>query len=148
MAGYGSGQPLGDYYDNDLKELISALRPRLVDYLNMMGVPAVKGQKFKCISPDHNDESPSMDIRDDSEETHFHCYSCHVTGGIFHAAHHLENKPISGHDFVEENVYYLADKLGMQYERRELTETQKVQLHLSRLYQTVYRVFTKMSYRL
>ncbi|MCF1193326.1 hypothetical protein LRR18_17185, partial [Mangrovimonas sp. AS39] len=50
------------------------------------------------------------------------CFSCQATADIFQAAHFLEGKPIKGSDFIYENVFYLADKLGITYSLAPPTE--------------------------
>jgi len=54
----------------------------LEDYLETQGI---KTQTlFRCINPEHNDKNPSCGLHPNKQI--FHCFSCGVSGNIFHAA--------------------------------------------------------------
>lgn len=90
-----------------IEGLMSNLRLRLPEYLQLKGSIADPFKKFRCINVNHEDSSPSMNVHRDG--TFAKCFSCNLALDIFTAAHFLENKPISGEAFLTENVFYLAD---------------------------------------
>lgn len=55
------------------------VRGYLDDYLTKKGLPLNK--KFRCLSPTHKDEHPSMEY--DKKRNNVHCFSCHVSYSIF-----------------------------------------------------------------
>jgi DNA primase catalytic core len=102
-------------------EAREALYPHLREYLEDNGIDTSNGN-FRCINPDHEDNNPSMGILPDGKV--FHCFSCMFAGDIFHAAHILEKKPMVGHEFIQENLLYLANKYGVETDEQPLTEEQ------------------------
>jgi len=83
-----------------------------------MNVEIVRDKWFRCIHPDHEDNNPSCGPIPSGDG--FHCFSCGFSGDTFTAAHVLENKPITGKDFLQDNVFYLANKLGIPYDQGAL----------------------------
>ena len=116
---------------DNLDGLVEQLMPYLKRYLDERNVDINERGFFRCINPDHDDKNPSCSLVKDSNETIFHCFSCGAKGSIVHAAHFLEDKPIRGNDFVIENVLYLADKYGLQYDEIELSPEE---LYVHRVY--------------
>jgi hypothetical protein len=102
----------------NLDAVIQSLRSFLTQYLEEHEIDPSKN--FSCINPKHEDNNPSMTCRQNPENAF--CMSCGCTADIFQAAHWLENKPISGPGWVEENVKYLAEKYGVELELEEMTE--------------------------
>lgn len=93
-----------------LDALMSQLRVKLSDYLAMHDIDT--SRHFGCIHPDHVDRSPSMSLH--TSGTFAKCFSCSGSSvDIFSAANILEGKPLSGEEFVTENVYYLASKFNI-----------------------------------
>jgi DNA primase catalytic core len=101
----------------NLEKISMALRPFLEQYLSEHGIDTSKN--FSCINPKHTDKKPSMTCKQYSENAF--CWGCGCTADIFAAAHYLEDKPIKGYKFIEENVLYLAKKFGVQIELEDLT---------------------------
>ena len=61
----------------------------------------------------------------------FYCQSCGISGDIFNAAALLEEKPIAGHEFLEDNVLYLAEKMKVGEVRiRQLTERERLEVSM------------------
>jgi len=116
---------------SDLDGIIKKLQPFLRRYLEERNVLIDKGW-FRCINPAHEDRNPSCSIGGDYNEEVFHCFSCGTKGIITHAAYLLEGKPISGPEFIKDNVLYLADKYGIEYGVMQLTPEE---LHKRRIYQ-------------
>lgn len=94
-----------------LDQIKDLLKPYLPQYLTAMGHNT--SGLFTCINSDHNDSDPSMGIVPGSNDRIFNCFGCHTTGDIFVAAHLLEGKPLTGHGFVTDNMFYLAHRFGI-----------------------------------
>lgn len=109
---------------NQLEELKDKLRPFLKTLLNDAAVSLTPSGMFACINPEHEDASPSCRILPDSNDQQFFCYGCHFTGDIFTACSILEGTPLVGIDFVHDNLYLLAERYDIPYERIEWTEEQ------------------------
>ena len=105
---------------NNLQDLRDEIRNHLRDYLEIMGVNFVRKDFFLCINPTHQDGSPSCHIVPHTNESVFKCFGCQCSGDIFHASHFLERKPLVGPEFIEDNLYYLADKLGLDYDKERM----------------------------
>jgi len=114
------------------EEVIASLRLHLKDYLEEHGFDTSKN--FKCINPDHNDNTPSCNVLKNNPEV-FHCFSCSSgNGDIFTAAHFLEGKPLTGKEFVLENVLYLAEKYGIEVDFTPPTEAEIYEIDTYRAY--------------
>jgi len=116
----------------NLEELMDKLTPKLEHYLRSFGIETERN--FSCISPDHEDRNPSCSIQGNDKRTFF-CHGCGIEGGIFAACHYLEGKPLHGQHFVQENVRYLADKFGIEYEMEEASEAELYRFDTLRAYQ-------------
>lgn len=89
---------------------------------------------FSCISPDHNDKTPSCSLHPNKQI--FHCFGCGISGNIFHAANFLEDKSLVGHEFIEENLKYLAVKYNIEVEGEPLSDEQLYELDTYKAYRT------------
>jgi DNA primase/replicative DNA helicase len=93
-----------------VETLMAQLRLKLGDYLALHDIDTQK--KFLCIHKDHDDTSPSMSLA--KEGTFAKCFSCSGPAvDIFSAANILEDKPLSGDEFITDNVFYLAKKFNI-----------------------------------
>ena len=99
----------------NLEEVMKNLRGFLRQYLAEFGIDTSKN--FSCLNPRHEDNNPSMSCGQNPENAY--CHACGVTCDIFQAAHWLEDKPIIGSAFIEENVMYLASMFGVEVELEE-----------------------------
>jgi DNA primase len=119
----------------DIHELIAQLKLRLPDYLALHGV-SEPNKKFLCLFPGHTDQNPSMQMHKCG--TFVNCFSGGHHGDIFTVANWLEDKPLDGEDFIKDNVYYLADLLGIKYSICS-TNSEKIALknNYLRAYKTV-----------
>jgi DNA primase len=115
----------------NLESLISRLRPYLRRYLEEQGVDINDKGWFRCINPKHKDEHPSCHFVPDTEEQVFHCFSCGGKGSITDAAYLLEDKPLNGVSFVSDNLVYLAEKYGIDYQTSEISPEK---LHIRRVF--------------
>lgn len=116
---------------DDLEGLINKVMPFLRRYLEERNVDIKSSGKFCCINPKHQDKNPSCGFVPGTNDTIFNCFTCGAKGNVLHAAHLLESKPLSGMDFVTNNLMYLADKYGVEYNTVELTPEE---LHIRRTY--------------
>lgn len=105
----------------NLDKLIVELKPFLRRYLEERNVEINDAGKFKCINPDHKDEHPSCSLMGQADDTWFTCFSCGVRGNILNAANLIEDKPMSGREFITENVLYLADKYSVEHSEINIT---------------------------
>lgn len=107
--------------ENGVKE---QLQDKLIDYLKRQGIEvATNGsQKFNCINPKHNDSNPSANIIPGTSEREWKCHGCCCHGDIFTAVHYLEDKPLDGPGFIEENLMYLANMYHVKVPVGEMTE--------------------------
>jgi len=113
------------------------LKGLLTDYVENFRDLKRSGDNWRlsCLNPAHEDKNPSCFLLapavkggEEYGDWSFFCHSCGVRGDIFNAAALLENKPIAGHEFIEENVLYLAEKLKIgEVRTRQLTEREKVE---------------------
>lgn len=114
----------------NLQEVMQSLRGFLPQYLVEHDIDTTNN--FSCLNPKHDDGNPSMSCRANNENAY--CFSCNVTMDIFQAAHWLEDKPIDGATFVEENVLYLAEKFGVEVELEEMSEEEQYRYRTYRAY--------------
>ena len=113
-----------------LDEVMGSLKGFLPQYLQEHEIDSVKN--FVCLNPKHEDADPSMSCKQNPENAY--CHGCNCTMDIFQAAHWLEDKPISGPLFIEENVKYLAEKFGIEVQLEEMTEDELYRYRTYRAY--------------
>ena len=130
---------------DQLRILMDAIRPRLVDYLFGLGIEVAEEQKVKCISKYHAEKTASMHILPGSDNQVLKCFGCGRAFDIFDAAHHLEDRPLDGAEFISENVCYLADKLGVERNELKYSEDQVEDLWVRRMYRDAALVFNEMA---
>lgn len=106
--------------DIELEDVVSQLRPYLTDYLQRQGINIAKNKNICCINPEHNDSTPSMMLL--SDESRVSCFGCGAKPDIFGAANYLEGKPLSGPEFIEDNVNYLARMFGVAPYEKEVSD--------------------------
>lgn len=106
---------------DDLDGLINKVKPFLRRYLEERNIDIKGNGKFCCVNPKHADKNPSCSFVPGTDEQIFYCFSCGARGNILHAAHLLEGKPMTGMEFITDNLSYIADKYGIEINRVELT---------------------------
>lgn len=116
----------------NLEEVLAQLKPRLGDYLESQGIDPHR--HFRCLNPEHHDDTPSCNLVPHSDGTVAHCFGCNESFNIFKAAHYLEDKPLSGPGFISDNVLYLAEKFGIETKLRALTDEEQYRLQSYRAY--------------
>lgn len=109
---------------NSLKELMDKLKEYALQYAAENGVTLNNNGFVSCLSPDHEDRNPSMHYWE--ENNIFYCFSCGFVADIFTLANILEGKPLTGPEFITENVFYLARRYGEEYThlQSELTQAE------------------------
>lgn len=107
--------------NNTVQELMERLKQRTLQYAQEHGVVLGNNGFIQCLFPDHDDHDPSMHYWE--ENNLFFCFGCQKSADIYTLTHLFENKPLAGPDFIEENVFYLAEKYGEPYEhlRKSMT---------------------------
>lgn len=115
----------------DLDAATAAVRPFLEHYLQEHGINTSKN--FSCLNPKHEDSDPSMSMKQDPE--HAYCFGCHQVVDIFTAAHFLEDKPLKGTAWIDDNLLHLAEKYGVQIEMADLTQDEIYEYRTYKAYQ-------------
>ncbi|MGL6132546.1 MAG: CHC2 zinc finger domain-containing protein, partial [Fusobacteriaceae bacterium] len=95
-----------------IKRLMEELKTKTQDYYTRhRGI--IEGTHICCLFPEHDDKSPSMSYYWQGEV--YHCFSCGRSADIFTLANIFEGKPTAGREFIEDNVFYLAELYGLEY---------------------------------
>jgi len=115
----------------DLEAATSAIKPYLRQYLEDNGINTEKN--FSCLNPKHEDKTPSMTIKQDPERAF--CFSCGMVMDIFSAVHFLEDRPIRGKGFIEDNVLYLTEKYDIDIKMADLTQEEVYEFRTYNAYQ-------------
>lgn len=126
----------------NLEETTKAIRPYLEQYLQEHGIDTSKN--FTCLHPKHTDSSPSMTCRQIPERAF--CFGCNYSADIFEAAHCLEDKPITGIGYIEENILYLAEKYGIQVKLAELTPEEMYEYRTYQAYKMAANLVADQSF--
>ncbi|MGL4999291.1 MAG: toprim domain-containing protein [Cetobacterium sp.] len=105
----------------EIKMLIEDVEKYTLQYSAEMGVSLDSNGFVSCLSPTHPDKDPSCSWWE--ENNVFHCFGCGEVFNIFKMAHIYEGKPMSGPNFINENLFYLAERYGLKFEhlQRDLT---------------------------
>ncbi len=115
------------------RDTLARIRPFIKPYLESRGVVPGRNGKYKCINPNHDDKTPSANLVP-PDETVLYCFGCSQSLDVFRCASILEGRPSDGHEFVTDNVHYLADLFSIPYEPVDLTEEDLHRLKVRRLY--------------
>ncbi|MGL5315373.1 MAG: toprim domain-containing protein [Paraclostridium sp.] len=100
--------------------LMEELKTKTEDYY-VRNRGEITGTHIHCLFPEHDDRSPSMSYYWAGHV--YHCFSCGRSADIFTLAHLFEGKPLAGREFIEDNVFYLAELYGLEYKhlQKDLT---------------------------
>ncbi len=107
---------------NNLDHLIERVKTHFREYLESFDTEFTTSH-FTCpnrLEHKNEDSAPSAAFYPGPDA--FKCFGCESSGDIFTAAHYLEGKPLSGKDWIRDNVLYLADMFGEEYEAIDKTE--------------------------
>lgn len=125
--------------NKEIRQIKDIIRSHLSDYLAELNLnPAYtknNAEWYHCLSPDHDDRTPSMKFVKDTEKCRLICYGCGAKLDIFHIAHLYENKPITGSKFYQKNMKYLADKFGIPFELEQFTEEELFKFRIQQTYE-------------
>jgi len=120
------------------------VKPFLRKYLEAHGVAITEKGRFLCLNPEHDDQTPSMHFIPDSDEQKTKCFVCHASYDIFDVHAILEDRPNEGMAFVYQNIYELADRYEVEYDRAEPTEQELLWMRLSKMYRDAATVLVEM----
>jgi DNA primase catalytic core len=127
---------------SNLNEVIDALRPKLPDYLKSQKINPDK--KFKCINPNHDDDTPSARVNTKEDSEYAKCFGCGQSYDIFTAASYLENLPTEGADWIQDNVLVLANRFDIDVSIGELSEREKYTAAVTRAYTEASRYISSL----
>lgn len=100
-------------------ELLQQLKPLLPEYLRLHGREPNKKGYFQCINPQHEDSNPSCHLIAPDNQ-YYKCFACGAKGDIFNAANLLEGRPLVGTEFLQDNVFAVADQFSIKHENIKL----------------------------
>jgi len=113
---------------------MNSVRLKLPDYLIEHGV-SDPYKKFSCIVHE-GDSDPSMSLH--KSGIFVTCFGrCNKSYDIFSLAHELEDFPISGNDFLSENVFKLAERYDIKY---SIAHTNEEKVALKYNYFRAYKI--------
>lgn len=120
----------------DFKTQMDKLRMFLPQYLEEHGHDVKDGHKIRCLSPDHDDHTPSMSMFN-TEEGYplLRCHGCNTVMDIFNVANVLEGRPIMGAGLIDNTATYLADKYGVELVYKKLSEDDIYELNMYQAYE-------------
>lgn len=107
-----------------LESLKSSIRPYLRDFLSKEGIKVSQNGMMQCLNPMHADKNASMKLLTDLRDEQVWCYGCQTTGDIFTVNHWLKKAPITGVEFIKENIFELASSFGIPHDDIQLSTEQ------------------------
>jgi DNA primase catalytic core len=130
-----------------LENLKSHIRPHLRNFLLEEGIEISDNGMLLCVNPTHTDTNASMKILSDLNNEQLFCYGCNTKGDIFTANHWIGGAPVTGLEFVTDNVYSLAKRFSIPYDDIELSQEQLTQLEEYRFNKIVAETITTVNER-
>lgn len=112
-------------------EVREQLREYLPEYLSSQGINSNK--QFRCITPEHNDQSPSCGLVKKNTKLG-HCFGCGTVFDIFDAANYLEGKPSAGRGWLTDNFMYLAERFGVAVPEMNLSDSELFEMEVYSAY--------------
>lgn len=106
----------------DFEFVKSKLRVKLTAYLTLHDIEINRHNKWICFCPDHDDDNASVGIVPNTDGQAWHCFGCHQSGDIFHAAHYIEDLDISPANF-RNALLHLLDQFEDLKEYKEVMIT-------------------------
>lgn len=111
----------------EIQDTIRALRERVSDYLSDKfpeRAEQIRNRKqFRCINPEHQDDTPSMHVNPDGMRVR--CFGqCARSMDIFDLADMFEELPSTGTEFYSKTVPTLAARYGIACPEVRITEQQ------------------------
>ena len=132
-------------YITDIDEVVSLLREKLPEYLQIK-----LGEDFdpyKNLSVAHDDTNPSMSLNPKTDNQTVKCFSCGYYGDIFSVANYFDNLPTNGAEWLTITIPSLCDTLDIPYSPGALTPQQKERISLYKLAEDITNILAsqKMS---
>ena len=112
------------------ESLKASIRPHLRQYLEQENVKISSTGMLRCLNPQHADKNASMKLLTDLREEQVWCYGCHASGDIFTVNNWIKKSPLTGLEFIKENVFGLAKTFGIPHDDIELSPEQIERLEL------------------
>lgn len=132
----------------NLEDQLLKIKMHLPAYLGEHGIDVMHGRKINCLSPLHNDNSPSMSMftNKDTGVPLLKCQSCSVTYDLFNVCHVLEHRPIMGPSFIDDTVMYLAKKYDIELELAKMSADEIYEMDVYSLYRAISKYITEQSF--
>lgn len=130
-----------------LEHLKTRIRPHLRTFLEEEGIEISDNGMMLCINPMHADSNASMKILSDLNSEQLYCYGCNIKGDIFSANHWINGAPVSGLEFIRDNVYKLAERFDIPYSEIELSPEQLQKLEEFSFVKTVSETLVQVDDR-
>lgn len=129
------------YKIKNLEDQLLKIKMFLPEYLQENKLDVTNGRKITCLSPAHNDNSPSMSMFKckDTGVPLIKCWSCGVVYDVFNVCHLLEHRPIIGPGFIDDTVMYLSKKYGVQLELGKMSEDEIYEMNVLHLYSSIHK---------
>ncbi len=124
----------------NLEEQLLKIKSFLPEYVNeKYNVDISSGKKIHCLSPLHDDSTPSMSMFRTSDNIPLlKCHSCGITLDIFNVCHITEHRPIVGPGFIDDTVVYLSKKYDIPIEMAKLSEDEIYEMNLINMYKAIH----------
>lgn len=124
------------------KEEISGMLPEYLAHLGISARQIKHGEDswFQCLNPDHDDNTPSMHYVPGTNQSRLKCFSCDASYDIFDIANIFEGKPLTGGDFINDNMLYLAGLFDVDADVKA-TERDLQIISAQKTYENVNKVF-------
>ena len=124
----------------NLEEQLLKIKSFLPEYVNeKYNVDISSGKKIHCLSPLHDDSTPSMSMFRTSDNIPLlKCHSCCITLDIFNVCHITEHRPIVGPGFIDDTVVYLSKKYDIPIEMAKLSEDEIYEMNLINMYKAIH----------
>lgn len=123
-------------YITDVDEVVTLLRSKLSDYLNLKLADNFNpNKKFKCFV--HDDSNPSISLNPKTDNETVKCFSCGFHGDIFTVAEHFDNLPTNGPEWLTITIPSLCEALNIDYSPGALTQVDKERISLYKLAQDI-----------
>ena len=116
-------------FHENLEKLCDEIRDFTFPYIRELGLTHLTQDGFiSCLSPDHDDSNPSEKWWPEAKR--FRCFGCGAKHDIFDIAYMFEKRPAAGVDYIEDTIFYLADKFSIAYShlKHEVTEEKKIEM--------------------
>lgn len=125
----------------NLEDQLAKIKMFLPVYLEeKLKIDMSSGKKILCLSPEHDDRSPSMSLfrSKDMNTPLLKCHSCGVVMDIFNACHVIEHRPLVGPGFIDDTVSYLASKYEIEMEIAKMSEDDIYEMNIVNMNKNIH----------